>query len=165
MKVLIVRHAEAEAKGPGKADLERQLTAAGVKMAQAVGQTLAELFPSVRYIVSSLAVRSIQTAEAISGSFTNALLVKSGALNPGATWEQYKSVIAEAPNDADTIVLVGHEPDISQAIGALIGAAHARLRVAKLACVELEISESGDAELVALLPPEFLTRETFQPKR
>lgn len=158
MKVLIVRHAEAEAKGGGKPDLERRLTPAGWEKAYAIGKALAKLFPNARYIVSSHATRSIETAEAIARSIRGAILVKSGALNPGATLNQYKSAIDEAPEDSGTIVLVGHEPDISKAVGAWIGGETAQLKVAKLACVVLEIGEGGNAELVALLPPEILAR-------
>lgn len=158
MKVLIVRHAEAEAKGGGKPDLERRLTPAGREKACAIGKTLAELFPNACYIVSSYAARSIETAEAIAQSITGAILVKSEALNPGATLDQYKSVIDEAPEDCGTIVLVGHEPDISKAVGAWIGGGAPQLKVAKLACVVLEVGEGGNTELVALLPPEILAR-------
>ena len=61
MDLILWRHAEAEDAAPGMTDLERALTGKGQKQARRMGQWLNSQLPDSCRILSSPAVRTLQT--------------------------------------------------------------------------------------------------------
>jgi phosphohistidine phosphatase len=111
MDLILWRHAEAE---EGGVDLERKLTAKGLKQAERVAQWLLQRLPGKFVVVASPAARAQQTAEALAAKFRT---VKS--LAPGA---QVKDILEAAnwPQHKGAVVVVGHQPDLGHAAAYLL---------------------------------------------
>ncbi|HEX9396799.1 MAG TPA: histidine phosphatase family protein [Burkholderiales bacterium] len=108
MDLILWRHADAE---DGKPDLERALTPKGHKQAAAVAKWLRKRLPEDYALVSSPAVRARQTAEALQRSIR---IEKQ--LAPGASVE----AILKTAGNRGTVVLVGHQPDLGNALAYLL---------------------------------------------
>jgi len=108
MDLILWRHADAE---DGRPDLERELTPKGRKQAAAVGKWLRKRLPEEFEVVSSPASRARQTAEALEKSIR---IEKQ--LAPGASVD----AILRAAGDRGTVVVVGHQPDLGNALAYLL---------------------------------------------
>ena len=108
MDLILWRHADAADGGP---DLERELTPRGHKQAAAVAKWLRKRLPDDFEVVSSPAVRARQTAAALEKSVR---IEKQ--LAPGASVE----AILKAAGNRGTVVLVGHQPDLGNALAYLL---------------------------------------------
>jgi phosphohistidine phosphatase len=107
MDLILWRHADAE---DGGFDLGRKLTPKGEVQAQRVAAWLRGHLPERYRLLASPAVRAQQTAAALGSPITETLLA------PGAKVE----AILKAAGQEGTVVLVGHQPDLGQAIAYLL---------------------------------------------
>ncbi len=122
MDLILWRHADAEDGAP---DLERKLTAKGRKEAARVAQWLLERLPQGFEVVASPAARARQTAEALKQKVRT-----DDTLAPGAS----PAAILKAagwPGDGETVVLVGHQPDLGRAAATLVSGHAAPWRLRK----------------------------------
>jgi phosphohistidine phosphatase len=107
--IWFLRHGDAE---DGEPDFERRLTDKGERQSRAAGEALRELGAKPELILSSPRVRALQTAalacEALGGQPTSDERLRGGRFDPG-----------ELAAGVDEVLLVGHEPDLSDAIYAL----------------------------------------------
>jgi phosphohistidine phosphatase len=114
MRVYLCRHAEAASGDP---DELRELTAAGLDQARALGGHLAELpHPPVLVLTSPL-VRARQTGAEVAAA-TGAPARVEEALAPGATADALAAVLAGV---AGPVATVGHQPDCSEIALAVLG--------------------------------------------
>jgi phosphohistidine phosphatase len=122
MELILWRHADAE---DGKPDLERKLTAKGRDQAARMAEWLLARLPPDFSVISSPAVRTRQTAEALK------VQVKTlKQLAPGAS----VAAIAEAagwPHGGGTVIVVGHQPDLGRAAAYLLCGKDAEWHVEK----------------------------------
>ena len=111
MDLILWRHAEAE---EGGADLERKLTAKGLKQAERVAKWLLQRLPGKFTVVASPAARAQQTAAALTTK-----LRTEKSLAPGA---QVKDILEAAnwPDHKGAVVVVGHQPDLGNAAAYLL---------------------------------------------
>ncbi|WP_444847478.1 SixA phosphatase family protein [Duganella caerulea] len=114
MDLILWRHAEAEEAQAGMADLERALTAKGQKQARRMGQWLDSQLPDSCRVLSSPALRTLQTAEALGRKFK----IHSD-LAPGADPSDILKA-ANWPANKDTVLVVGHQPTLGQAASLLL---------------------------------------------
>ena len=117
MDLILWRHAQAE---DGPPDLERRLTVRGREDAKRVGAWLRERLPSAGVrVLSSPAVRARQTADALGLRYD-----VIGALAPGAMAAEAIAASGwrdEADGGDGTVILVGHNPWIGEAVARLVG--------------------------------------------
>jgi phosphohistidine phosphatase len=113
MELILWRHAEA---APGTPDAARPLTDTGRRHAQLMARWLRPRLPSDLVILSSPAVRTRQTANALLLPFTvsDALAKDSGAIamRDAAGW----------PDNPHNVMLVGHQPSLGELLNLLLGA-------------------------------------------
>ena len=128
MRLLIVRHAEAE---PGKPDELRPLTPAGREQAQHLGESLRTDGIEPTAVLSSPLLRALQTAQALGLGEPEI----DERLAPGATASDMRDA---ARDRGGTIVVVGHQPDCSRAIAELTGREVPAFPPCAHAVVELE---------------------------
>lgn len=111
MDLILWRHAEADDEPE---DLERALTGKGLRQAAAMAEWLRPRLPEQYRVLASQAVRSQQTAQALTGSVR--ILP---ALNPGADYAAILSV-AGWPERRDLTIIVGHQPTLGQVAAFLL---------------------------------------------
>lgn len=167
MKTLsIVRHAKAERPEPYPNDAARPLTARGQKDAARLGVLLANLEPKVDCILSSPAARAAQT--------TDRLAAQLDLPNSITTWEDtiylagadtLLELLRCAPEEAQHIVLVGHNPGLEELAAGLCSGAPDNsvltLLTATLAHFDLDVTRWnqlrwGAGQLKLLIPAKVL---------
>lgn len=155
MRLYFLRHGIAEDESPTGRDADRRLTTEGVEEMEAVAAGMAALglrFDSIR---TSPKVRARHTAEIAAAALgLEAVLTQEPALGHGCGLAELRDLLAGAEGKA-RILLVGHEPDLSLNIGALIGG-RVQTKKASLACVEVSRIQPGGGELRWLLPAEHM---------
>ncbi len=163
MKIIIIRHAIAEnptlfAK-TCKDDTLRPLTEKGIKRILQSRLGLKKLEPKAEYILSSTLVRAVQTAEQIAELYPEATRQAIPQLNPGSDPAKLTSLLSDLPPES-TVLLVGHEPDLSELISWFTNGSHfSFLQLKRGAACLLQFKgapRSASAELIWLLPPRQL---------
>lgn len=149
--LLLLRHAKSDWSHPGLSDRERPLNKRGLHDAPRMGRLLVEqnLVPHV--ILSSDAVRARQTCEAlVSSSGFRGELRYSGRLYL-AEPETYLDALSEVAKCVPCVLLVGHNPGISNLVALLTGntcemptAALCQLRLAVDAFEEVKATSSAE---------------------
>ncbi|HYM62356.1 MAG TPA: histidine phosphatase family protein [Thermoanaerobaculia bacterium] len=155
--VVLLRHGLAEERGPDKADEERSLTAEGHDRMKQIARGLETVFPRAEAICSSPLVRAMQTALWVSKGYRSRIEVQtSGALSPGSDPSELRSLIDSMP--VRRIILVGHEPNLTQGLMALLGMRDLHLELKKGGCYGVRMYADGSASLEWLLSPRVLRR-------
>ncbi len=123
-RLVILRHAKAEPAG-AVVDHDRPLALAGRRQASAVGAALAEAGLAPTHVLCSSALRTRQTWDlvrtplAASGAPDAELTVVDALYDAGAG--DVLALVRGLPQEASTVLVVGHEPTVSQLADALAG--------------------------------------------
>jgi len=156
MKLYFLRHGIAEDQRPGHTDVERRLTDEGIEEMQAVGRGMKRLGLEFDAILTSPLVRARQTAALAADALGLEDLVREEPrLACGCGFGDLQDMLIAQPHRA-RILLVGHEPDFSTLVGAVIGGGSVRMKKATLACVNVQVLQPGGGELRSLLNAEHL---------
>ncbi len=146
-ELLLLRHGTAEDHGSRGHDAQRRLVARGEAEARAAGRALVatERVPDV--VVSSPKVRAWQTAELAVAEW-------------GGTVVEHAAIVGLDVDEAlglatlgSRVMIVGHEPDLSQVVFDLTGA-RAKMRKGGIAVLHV----GGGGRLDALLGPRELEK-------
>ena len=161
MLIYILRHGIAhDREAPDcPADPERALTDRGVSRTRAAVDGMAALGIAAEAVLTSPYVRARQTATiARDGVARGTGVVELDALEPGGDLSAVCEAIAAT--GANSVMCVGHAPDLDELLAHLVGApaAFTHLKKAGLACVDTDSPESGNGLLVAVHPPRALRR-------
>jgi phosphohistidine phosphatase len=111
--IWLLRHGDAEA-GEGKPDAERELTEKGERQSVAAGQALKKLGVQLEVCLTSPKVRARRTAELACESLDCA--VEEDDRLAGGDFDP-----VEVAAGHGEVMLVGHEPDFSQAVALVTG--------------------------------------------
>lgn len=157
MELIFFRHGDAEDVGPNGSDHARRLTSRGELESERVARFILASGLAPGEVVSSPLVRARQTAERV------ARVLGCGPepqtddrLKSGARVEDIEGVVADYP--AQRILLVGHEPDFSQVVSALIGGGRLDMKKSGAACVTLSVVQTGAGRLQWLVRPDLIPR-------
>ena len=119
-------------------------------------RAIAELALDLDRIVSSPLLRAKQTAEIVAERLGSPeKLVEDQRLAEGFNFERLRAILAEH-RGAKAIMLVGHEPTMSQTVARAIGGGAIELKKAALAGVEFDGAAGQNGTLLCLLPPKIL---------
>lgn len=160
MNLYLLRHAHALDLGEGGAetDEERPLSEEGYGQVARLAEALKKWDMSFEVVLTSPLVRAMQTAEAlVKGMGATVEIVTLEQLSPG--WSPKKLSKSLFARDEESILMVGHEPEISRQASRLIGDKEARIAFAKgaLACIRCEgAPRKGVGELLWLVTPKLL---------
>src|SRR5262249_16080962 len=144
-------------------DSDRPLTKEGIKKMKKVAQGMRHAKLSFDWILTSPYRRAYDTAEIVVKEFKakNTLRVVRTLRSEGDPKSLIR-YIAATYHSWNTLLLVGHEPHLSQLIGTLIGAQEGialDLKKGGLAKLNVRSLRYGKcASLEALLPPKFLKK-------
>lgn len=148
----LLRHADAEPHGT-RADADRELTERGTRQARAAGIALARLGTAFDAVLFSPKLRALQTAELVAEQWSTGDRERlrshpplAGGYEAQHSLEQLESLGADG-----RLLLVGHEPDLSQVVGELTGG-RIDLKKGGLAVVRL-LAGAASGELAVLMRP------------
>lgn len=133
--LIVVRHAKSDWSAP-VADHDRPLAARGRRQAPDVGRWMAEHLDVPDLALVSTATRARQTWDLIAAQLPAPPPIRS---EPGAytySGHELLDVLAGLPEDARTVVLVGHNPAVEELIEILTGQ-WARMPTSSLAVLTL----------------------------
>lgn len=142
MLVYFLRHASAGVakKDPAKDD-KRALDEEGIEQCRYMGRALAASNVQVDVIISSHLKRATQTASLVGNELGyEGKLQIDAALQPGATFQQFRDLL-NRHGKQEAIMVVGHNPNLSEFLGRLIagsGAASVDLKKGAAARVEVD---------------------------
>ena len=153
-RVYLLRHGPAGSHGEWMADDDlRPLTEKGREAIRAVAEQLAHADVRVDRILTSPLTRALETAEIVAQRLGAAKLVDIDArISPGFDSEDLAGILSDHP-DADALMVVGHEPDLSGVTSALIGGGSIEFKKGAVARVDLVPSGRPAGSLVWLITP------------
>lgn len=122
MRLYLLRHAIAVDHGaPGYKENERPLTAEGKEQAKDIARGMNQLKLSFDFVFYSPLVRTVQTASPILEKISVHKSDPLDCLAPGGSFKDWVNSIDRVHRKgAENILLVGHEPSLSQFISILI---------------------------------------------
>lgn len=148
MKIYFLRHGKADWPDWKRSDDERPLTKEGGKEVRKVAKLLSRLEIAPLILTSPLP-RARETAE-IAAEILGAEMSEDNILKPGFNAAKLAKLLREY--SADSLMVVGHEPDFSHTVRELTGGA-IKLSKAGVALVDLDASAMS-GRLRWLLPPK-----------
>lgn len=120
MNLYLVRHAKAESASGKKADSERELTTEGITILRNTIEVWKNYLFKVDFIITSPVLRAVQTAEHIKNNFAfPSDILKEHLLKPGAESSDFLQIVKT--HKSENLILVGHQPDLSNAISSFLG--------------------------------------------
>jgi phosphohistidine phosphatase len=131
MRLIVVRHAEAE---PGEPDESRRLTSGGHRAARELGERLAAEGLRPDAILTSPLLRARQTGTELAKALGVAA-EPNDRLAPGATADDVRAAVA---GRGETVVVIGHQPDCGRITAELSGGPEPRFPAAGHAVVDLD---------------------------
>jgi phosphohistidine phosphatase len=149
MELYFLRHGEADWPNWKKSDDERPLTKRGKKEMREVAAFLKRVKAQPDVIVTSPLPRASQTAE-IAAERLEVKCREDKLLAPGFGRTELERLLRKYP--AESLMIVGHEPDFTKTISALTGAS-LKLSKAGVALVDVDLS-SQKGRLLWLFPPK-----------
>ncbi len=159
--IYLLRHGEAVSRDGARFahDSERPLSVEGRVRMQLAALGMKKLAFSFDRVFTSPYVRARQTAEVVAAAVgADCGVVVEEALASGARWEKVKRALA-AVRGPESILLVGHEPDLSKMTAEIIGADRNSVSFGKgtLACIAVDaIPPREPGALSSLLTLEHL---------
>ena len=155
MIIYFLRHADAE--DLAESDFARKLTPKGLKQAERVGDFCKRNGIKPEVFLTSPLVRARQTAEIV-GKKTGVQPVIADWLACGMTPTTLIEKL-EPLSPKSSVLLVGHEPDLSTAVSFLLGLpepGNFPIRKASLTAIDAPWLEAGSGALDFTIPPKLL---------
>jgi phosphohistidine phosphatase len=160
MRLIIIRHAIAVERGtPDIADDDRPLTRKGERRFQQAARGLARIEPRPDALLTSPLPRARQTAEIAAQAWGKTKARKADVL-AGGSFAEVAGILDKLPRDI-TVAVVGHEPDVSELLAAILGSKDAAAFAFKkggVAVVEVAGPLGQGGSLVWAMPPRLLRR-------
>jgi len=120
MKLFIVRHAAAIERTAEVPEEQRYLTPKGRDFMRTTARTMLKKGLEPGLILTSPLIRAVQSADILAETLSyNVPVVVTDQLSPGFDLGALQRLLAEFPQ-ADQLVIVGHEPDLSTVVSALL---------------------------------------------
>jgi phosphohistidine phosphatase len=156
MQIIFLRHANAgEPKLNPSKDEKRALDKLGIEQSHDVGRALAALNITVDVIISSPLRRATQTAAVVANEIDyEDKVMTDDALRPGASYDQFQELLRRH-NRRDAIMVVGHNPTMTEFLNKLIGATTS-VELKKGAVARVEKEGRRAAVLKWCIPPKVI---------
>ena len=158
MIIYFLRHASAGQRVANpKKDEKRPLDNDGIEQCGIVGRTLSALDVQVDTIISSPLKRAAQTASLVGNELSyEGKLQFEDALRPGASFADFRRILEKYARQEE-IMVVGHNPNLSEFLGRIISEAgcEARVDLRKGAVAKVEMGRNS-ASLQWCLTPKVL---------
>ncbi len=150
MKTLyLMRHAKSSWSFDDLSDQERPLNDRGRDDAPRMGQALARRHVVLDLLVSSPAVRALSTATLVARELPyphDRIRVEAGIY--GADVDELLALIRALPDTAGSVLLVGHNPTITDTANALSPTSFKELPTAAVVCLKFATEQWAEASKV-----------------
>ncbi|OON67750.1 SixA phosphatase family protein [Hymenobacter sp. CRA2] len=147
MKTLyLMRHAKSSWNFDGLSDKERPLNNRGRTDAPHMGQALVKRNVQLNLLVSSPAVRALSTAALVAKELeypADRIHVIDGIYE--ADLDRLLDIIRDLPDEADSVLLVGHNPTITDTVNALSPSPVNEMTTAAMVCLRFSTDSWLDA--------------------
>jgi phosphohistidine phosphatase len=147
MKILyLMRHAKSSWSFDGLSDKERPLNDRGREDAPHMGRALAKRDIRPDLLVSSPAVRALSTAALVAKELAyppEGIRVVEGIYE--ADPDRLIDIIHELPDEASSVLLVGHNPTMTEVVNILSPKSVPDMATAAIACLHFHIESWADA--------------------
>jgi phosphohistidine phosphatase len=143
--LLICRHAETHDPYPMQPDFERELTPEGIRQANETGKWVREQYQKVDAILSSPAKRASATAHILANRLYydhDNIIYDPEIYNPKES--QLLKSISQLPATVKKVLLVSHNPALTQLLRNLVNKNLAYLETAQVAVVSLQLEQWED---------------------
>lgn len=144
IELLVWRHAKTEPGNPGTPDRDRELLPVGRADAREMGRVLAEADLVPGLVLSSDATRAVQTAALAMEGFPAGIPRFDLPELYDAEWEDYLSAAATYGGRARRLLLVGHNPTVTELVSRAAGTAM-QMKTGFLAVIEAEVADASAA--------------------
>jgi len=118
--LIVLRHAKA-AWPEGVPDVDRPLAPRGIAEAPIAGRWLRDNAPEINLVLRSPAARVAQTWELVSSELGYVPAAEEVFRLYAASFSTLIDVVRGLPDAADCVLLVGHNPDLSELVEVLTG--------------------------------------------
>ena len=157
-RLYFLRHGLADRSAWNGDDYSRPLTPRGKERMVREARMIAKLDLGLDIILTSPLARALQTAEIVADVLdAHELLIEDDRIEPGFDAYALADILEDYP-EAESVMLVGHEPDFSLTIERLIGGGTIVCKKGSLARVDLTGMGAISGELVWLIPPKVLVK-------
>ena len=168
MLVYFLRHASAgQHKADPAKDEKRPLDDEGIQQCGHIGRVLAAMETHVDLVLSSPLKRATQTASLVANELGyEGKIEVTPALRPEATYANFRDLLTRQASQ-EAIMVVGHNPNLSEFLGRLIGGGQrAGIDLKKGAVARIEVNHQRGV-LHWMLTPKLVRAiyETVQPRR
>ncbi len=155
MNLYLIRHSIAENISIDKKDFDRELTEEGKFVIKKTSEAWKNYIGSVEVILTSPLIRAIQTAEIISSNLQEIPnLIKDNNLGTGSRTADLIDILNSL--EYKNVVVVGHQPDLSQHINNFCGTGSFNLAFPPASLAKIEFDNSikyGRGRLIYFVPP------------
>ncbi len=160
LRLYFLRHGKAWSRDAWHGDdYLRPLTDAGEALVRAEGRAMKAMGLAPDVIVTSPMARARRTAEIVAEELGRSeLLVEDQRLAHGFDARRLAEIVARHAG-ADSLMLVGHEPELSATVAELTGGGRLDFKKGGLARVDMKSSKLEDGILACLLTPAQITGE------
>ena len=154
MKLYILRHGDAGEHGDPRYpnDGDRPLTSKGIRRTEALVRDLRRLDITFDVILASPLVRARETAKIVADGLRPPVqMTLTDHLAPGGDFEMLVREVNATEPACDSVLLVGHEPDLSDLISLLCtGGAHLILTLKKGGLCRMDVASLRAAQCASL---------------
>ena len=165
--ILLLRHGKSDWDADYVGDHSRPLAERGEKGARKMGRFLTTARAVPDRALSSTAERARQTLAiaAEAGGWTGPARITDALYE--ATPQSILAEIQRESDDAQTLIVVGHEPTHSNLVSLLIGGGRVEMKTAAVARIDVEVEHwadvaAGRGTLAFLLPPAALRPNAYR---
>ncbi len=164
MKTLfLLRHAKSSWKDDSLSDFERPLKKRGLGDAQMVGKLIRQREIPLDLVISSSAERARQTTQLVLMSADKQVETRFDERLYEAGMRRLLTVISKLDNQANSVMLVGHNPGFEELLKTLTGEMHG-MPTAALAGIEFGVDDWSQVKartgtLTLLLTPKELRKQ------
>lgn len=147
LRLILFRHGKSSWDDPAGDDFSRPLAPRGLRSVPEMGRRLARRGPLPDLIVSSTAVRALSTARAVAREigYREEGIVESPDLYL-ASPDTLLAVIHRVPASARTLMVVGHNPGLTELANMLGDVRLDNMPTAGMLCTEFDVQEWGGIE-------------------
>jgi phosphohistidine phosphatase len=146
-RLILIRHAKSSWKHTGVSDFDRPLNGRGQRDAPMMGKRLAERGVRPQRLVSSPAKRALTTAHVIAGEIgypVEAIVTDRRIYE--ASVPDLLTVIGEQPDDCAELMLVGHNPGLTDLCNHIVPRPIDNLPTCGALCVQFPIADWEEVE-------------------